>query len=297
MSDPRFHQSDRWHDGKAYGVVPWDRHTGTIAGQQAPGQGAYTVADPRVDGIGGEGVRCYRVVAREGTDAGASPVYRMQSEGRVPSPLPPARDLFGKYAITPYDGPTGTVIGGSDSGAYGVADPRTGTGNDDGADVGRDVPHDVAPCVFSSDALPAPDEKTVAIIRAPDGSVHRPFTTLELAAIQSMFDPSEVWSDDPVVQAEIDERNRRRGWDGFSLVPASDKQQREHVGNAVPRKTAKAIAHEIGTTLLLARMGETFTLSAQEVWARQQIAIALSLPAGEELGHGGTPAQEDARRR
>lgn len=290
VSDPRYHQSDRWHDGKAYGVIPWDRHTGTIAGQQAPGQGAYTVADPRVEGIGGEGVRYYRVIACNGTKVGANQVYGMQPDGRVPSPLPPARHLFGKYAIAPYDGPTGTVIGGADSGAYGVADPRTGTARLDGADVGRDVPADVVSCAHSSDALPPADEKTVVIIRAADGSVHRPFTTLELAAIQSMFDPSEVWSDDPVVQAEIDERNRRRGWDGFSLVPASDKQQREHIGNAVPRKTAKAIAHEIGATLLLARMGETFTLSAQEVWARKQIAIALSLPTGEEHGSSSTPS-------
>jgi site-specific DNA-cytosine methylase len=47
VADPRFAASDRWHEGQAYGVLRWSEPTGAIAGQQAPGQGTYSIADPR----------------------------------------------------------------------------------------------------------------------------------------------------------------------------------------------------------------------------------------------------------
>ena len=39
--------------------------------------------------------------------------------------------------------------------------------------------------------LPAATDNLVAVIRAEDGTWHRPFTTLELAALQSLFDPAD----------------------------------------------------------------------------------------------------------
>src|SRR5690606_37791793 len=42
----------------------------------------------------------------------------------VADPHPPAGPLFSKYAVTPWESRTGTVIGGDDQGAYAVADPR-----------------------------------------------------------------------------------------------------------------------------------------------------------------------------
>ena len=47
-------------------------------------------------------------------------------------------------------------------------------------------------------------------------------------------------------------------------------------GNAVPSAAATAIAEVMGETLLLARAGETFQLSARPVWVRP-VALALSV--------------------
>src|SRR5207253_2324160 len=94
--------------------------------------------------------------------------------------------------------------------------------------------------------LPAANEKLVAIIRALDGTWHRPFTTLELAALQSLIEPEEY----------------------LELDGLSDQAWRERIGNAVPPDAARAIAEVMGTTLLLAEAGEKFRLSATPVWVR-----------------------------
>jgi hypothetical protein len=65
--------------------------------------------------------------------------------------------------------PSGAVsaAAGHDNGRWSVADPR----------------------------LPAASAKLVAVIRALDGTWHRPFTTLELAALQSLVDPEQLQID------------------------------------------------------------------------------------------------------
>lgn len=104
--------------------------------------------------------------------------------------------------------------------------------------------------------MPAPSERLQARILAEDFSWHRPFTTLELAALQSLVNPEE--------QLELD--------------GLSDSAWRERIGNAVPPAAAQAIAEVMGTTLLLAWSGETFVLSATPVWVRP-VAVALSMEA------------------
>ncbi|MNU07541.1 hypothetical protein D3C72_2531800 [compost metagenome] len=56
----------------------------------------------------------------------------------------------------------------------------------------------------------------------------------------------------------------------------SDSDWRERIGNAVPPKAAEAIAHVMGTTLLLAEAGETFMLNSMPIWVRQ-VAVGLSV--------------------
>ena len=46
----------------------------------------------------------------------------------VQDPRPPQGPLFSKYAVTKWAERTRTVIGGDDSGAYAVADPRAASG-------------------------------------------------------------------------------------------------------------------------------------------------------------------------
>jgi len=237
----------------------------------------------------------------------------------VADPRPPqGRDLFGKYPVSQWNGSTGTVIGGDDTGAYAVADPRMGeqsyektkyqvtpwdgtsrtviaastTGDgafavadprpgiqrgkgdhyltaghygvvpwaDPAGAVSAAAGHDNGRwSVADPRPMPAPGDKLICRITALDGTWHRPFTTLELAALQSLVDPEEK----------------------LELDGLSDQAWRERIGNAVPADAAEAIGDVMGTTLLLAWSGETFTLSAQPIWVRD-VAVALSLRQAEE---------------
>jgi hypothetical protein len=134
-------------------------------------------------------------------------------------------------------------------GHYGVV----GWGESSGA-VSASACHDNGRWSVADHRLPAANDKTVAIIRALDGTWHRPFTTLELAALQSLIEPEEY----------------------LELDGLSDQAWRERIGNAVPPDAAQAIAEVMGTTLLLAESGETFQLSATPVWVRP-VAMALSV--------------------
>ncbi|MGZ7173849.1 DNA cytosine methyltransferase [Burkholderia gladioli] len=293
-----------------YGVRNWGDHSGTITGQKSPGQGTFSVADPRT---GVKHNNCFRVVRYQDAagvvTGGTGPSAGAQG---VADPRPPAGPLFSKYKVTEWTGHAGTVIGGDDQGAYAVADPRSGSGfegagkyrvtgfdepagtviarSDSGqgafavADprpgmrrergdayltgghygvVGWSEPsgavsaaagHDNGRWSVADPRLPAQNEKIVAIIRALDGTWHRPFTTLDLAVLQSLVEPEEY----------------------LQLEGLSDQAWRERIGNAVPPDAAEAIAEVMGTTLLLAESGETFRLSSTPIWVRD-IAIALSV--------------------
>jgi site-specific DNA-cytosine methylase len=342
VADPRFEGVDFGQ----YGVRKWEQPTGVVTSQRSPGQGTFSVADPRLSGVPHHNV--FRITKwndpRGVVTSGHGP---SSGAGAVADPRPPAGPLFGKYTVSKWEGYAGTVIGGDDSGAYAVADPRmpdsgyekkkykvtswtepsrtviSGSTTGEGAfavadprinrgrehyktaseygvlpwdqttgavqalgqyDNGRwsvadpriqpeprhpsggppwDSPTDSvadssrhANGGFSvaDQILPAATDKLVAVIRALDGTWHRPFTTLELAALQSLVDPDEM----------------------FTMEGKSDSDKRERIGNAVPPCAAQAIADVMGTTLLLAMSGETFTLSSQPIWVRP-VAVALSV--------------------
>ncbi|MDH0777156.1 DNA cytosine methyltransferase [Delftia tsuruhatensis] len=270
VADPRFEQSALWSDGQAYGVRRWDASMGTVAGQQGPGQGAYSVADPRHHGPAKHSNE-YRVVR---WDRAAMAVTSAHGTGQAVAD--PRRDgpCFGKYAVTPYGTHAGTVISGSTTGqgAFAVADPRSGmdaertaytTGGHYGVvpwdsqagAVSGAACHDNGRWSVADPRMPAAADKLVCRIVSEDGTWHRPFTTLELAHLQSLVEPDEL----------------------LELDGTSDQAKRERIGNAVPSEAGEAIAHVMGETLLLALSGETFILSAQPVWVRP---IALGLAMG-----------------
>src|SRR5690606_406388 len=180
----------------------------------------------------------------------------------------------GKYRVVPYDQPAGAVIAGSTTGqgAFAVADPRPHLAREKGDHyltgghygvVPYDAPsyavtgsgrHDNGFNSVADPRMPAANEQLVCVIRALDDTWHRPFTTLEMAALQSLIDPEE--------QLELD--------------GLSDQAWRERIGNAVPPAAAQAIADVMGTTLLLAEAGETFMLNSMPVWVHP-VAVALSV--------------------
>ena len=303
----------RWQAG-VLGVRPWTAATGTVAGRSTPTNGAFSLADPRIDGhpksvqigvrpwnqpsavvtgkmfIGGgphsvadpriQGAtmhnNCFRIVrfadASPAITAGAGPTAGGLS---VPDPRPKSNRQFDNiYRVTDWPDPTHTVIGCAQpsDGALSLADPRPGLNRAKGDDyysgghfgvlpwtsasgaVSSAASHDNGRWSVADPRLPVPTDKLVTRIEALDGTWHRPFTTLELAALQNLVEPEE--------QLELD--------------GLSDTAWRERIGNAVPPDAAKAIADTMGTTLLLAWSGQTFMLSELPIWVRP-IGFALAV--------------------
>jgi len=276
IQDPRFGQSAKWNDGQALGVRRWDEATGTVAGQQGPGQGAYSVADPRHTGPAKHSNE-FRIVS---WDKSSMAVTSAHGTGQaVADPRPDWNGRHGHLHVSDWRRTSRTVTAGGkgvQGGYLSVADPRPnmqrGKGDhyltgghygvvrygDSSGAVSASACHDNGPwSVADPRPMPAPAEKLVCRIRALDGTWHRPFTTLELAALQSLVDPEEM----------------------LELDGLSDQAWRERIGNAVPSSAAEAIAHVMGETLLLAWSGETFLLSAQPIWVRPMVA-ALAVAQG-----------------
>lgn len=272
VADPRFAQSARWNDGQQYGVRRWADTAGAVTGQPNVGSGAFAIADPRCGGTlynNAFRIVAYNEPARSIT-GGDGKNGGCVADPRADSGFAGA----GKYKVTPYDAAAGTIIAGSTTGqgAFAVADPRPRIDRSAGQYLTGGhygvVPYDAPSYAVTSSAchdnghwsvadprLPAPTDKVTAIIRALDGTWHRPFTTFELACLQSYIEPEEH----------------------LVLDGLSDQAWRERIGNMVPPAAAEAIAGVMGRTLLLAWSGETFVLDAAPVWVRP-IAAALSLP-------------------
>lgn len=274
VADPRF-DPGRYDCGQ-YGLCGWNETMGAVINVKSPGQGMFALQDPRPPS--GPIFSKYAVThwdKRTGTVIGGD------DQGAYAVADPRSTTGFaggGKYLITPFDGSAGTVIGGSTTGqgAFAVADPRSAMNNRAAGDAYLTGGHygvvqwDAKSGAVSAsagydngrwsvadpriDTLPAQNEKTVAMIRALDGTWHRPFTTLELAALQSLVEPDEY----------------------LELDGLSDSAWRERIGNAVPPHAAEAIGDVMGTTLLLAWAGETFVLSALPIWV-QPVAIAIAV--------------------
>ncbi|MFF7398864.1 DNA cytosine methyltransferase [Achromobacter sp. NPDC008082] len=293
-----------------YGVMRMEDTAGAVIGVKSPGQGVFSVADPRHVGPAKHSNE-FRIVP---FDAVARAVTSAHGTGQCVAD-PRGGGGHSKYGVTEWEGASRTVISGSTTGqgAFAVSDPRPGLARQRGdhyltaghygvaawdqhagavsasachdngswsvADP-RCVPADPAlvkggfggGTLLDSDVprnvpeLPAANDKLVCRILSLDGTWHRPFTTLELAALQSLYDPDDY--------AEAEERG-----EVFQMDGTADSAHRERIGNAVPRKAAKAMGEVIGQTILLARAGESFQLSASPIWVRP-IATALAVAGG-----------------
>lgn len=241
VADPRAREA-MFHN--AHRVVPWDAASQAITGQHAPSNGAMCVADPRTaDRRGGVlGVIAWQDAS--GTVAGES----LPGNGAfaVADPRPgldrakgDAWHGGGHFGVLPWSAASGAVsaAAGHDNGCWSVADPR----------------------------LPGQTDRLVAVIRALDGTFHRPFSTLELAGLQSLVDPEEH----------------------LELEGLSDAKWRERIGNAVPPDAAQAVAETMGRTLLMAWSGQGFMLSSLPIWVKPMaVAVSVSQPGERAGGHG-----------
>ncbi|MCG8294284.1 DNA cytosine methyltransferase [Pseudomonas entomophila] len=262
-----------------YGVRRWEDTSGAVIGVKSPGQGTFSVADPR---RAGSGFGKYQVtpftssantvIAGSTTGQGAFAVQDPRYHNWHPGASSRKLNVVGMNQTA------GTVTGSQQvaSGAMSIADPRPGmrrtkgdaylTGGHYGVvpwdgpagAVSASAMHDNGRWSVADPRLPAANERLTCVIESLDGTWHRPFTTFELAAIQSLVDPEE--------QLELD--------------GLSDQAWRERIGNAVPPAAAEAVADVMGTTLLLVAQGETFVLSSMPIWVRP-VAVGLSVAQRE----------------
>lgn len=242
-----------------YRVVELSDHSPTVTGGTGPTSGGIPVADPKMPGSNkNRHAGFYRVIDFNGqahTVTGAKHVAGTAMSVADPRPNFAQKNgsrehyqIAGHYGVVGWNDKTGAVPGKAklDRGHWSVADPRSSEIQSDG----------------TNGLLPGEKDRGVYIIEALDGTWHRPFTTLELAAIQSLIDPEEY----------------------LELHGKSDSAWRERIGNAVPPDAAEAIAGVMAQTLLLAWAGETFVLSSLPIWV-QPFATALSVDVqqNEEL--------------
>lgn len=213
IADPRLECSPR---STVLGVGGWSEPSATVIGAARHDNGSFALADPRVT--------CER--------------------------------HEGSLGITGWDSASTTIIGSAThhNGPWQVADPRLQHAPRDGGHEVQDwaqpshtIIGDARVCKGSSVADPripsiagpeldlANTRPTTLVIRAADGTWHRPLSTLELAALQGF----PTW---------------HRG-DWLKLDGESHKEWRQRIGNAVPPPAAEAIARECRKTLEAARAG------------------------------------------
>ncbi len=252
VADPRTGFGPNSHRNKL-AVVDWDQRAGAITGSDRVGSGALSVADPRPAPRDDYKATKYRVT---GYDEAAGTVISASTTGNgafcVADPRPACikgdGDAFrtqGHYGVVGWDDHAGAVpaFAKNNNGSWSVADPRE---------------IDLEPAFV----LPSPTDRLICRIIARDGTWHRPFTTFELAALQSLFDPDR--------------------WAEFTLAGKSDAEWREQIGNAVPSAAARSVAGVMGRTLLKAWAGDSFELSSDAIWVSPlEIALAVDTSSQE----------------
>lgn len=256
VADPRPAEKD--YTTTKYKITPWAGQSRCVIGASTTGDGAFAVADPRGGddqaklfgnrhvGQWDEAARAVIGGYKNGASAVADPrPVCLNAEGRE------GYATQGHYGVLGWDETSGAIpaFAKNNNGAWSVADPR-------------DAEPEPLP------ALPGADDRMVARIIALDGTWHRPFTTLDLAALQSIVDPELTFYRD-----DAGDWHMRSP---FDLDSRSDAEKREWIGNAVPSESAAEIGGVIGEAILLAELGETFSLSAKTIWVSPaRIALAV----------------------
>lgn len=244
VADPRPTHGPNAHTTK-HSVQQWDEPSKVVTGTDRVGSGALCVADPRTGFSDSTHTNILKVTNWDEpsrTVTGSN--HPSGGAGSVAD-----KRAADRYGVLRFDEPARAVTGHGqhDNGFNSVADERVSqipASNEDEKSV----------------ALPNPTDRLIAVIFALDGTWHRPFTTLELAALQGLVDPEEQ----------------------FELEGLSDASWRERIGNCVPPPSAQAIAGVMGETLLLAWSGQTFQLSNSPIWVRN-VAVALSVRPEEPI--------------
>lgn len=223
VADPRLSLSDETHKA-IYRVYRYDQPSGTITGAFRPNNGAPVIPDPRLNACEGKHPGVYKI-CRYDEPAPCVTGTRFGSGALAVNDIQiGCRPRNGTYGVMDWNQPATTVVGASDvhAGTSAVSDPR----------------------------LPEDTDRGVYVIIAEDGTWHRPLTTLELAALQTL--PLKLSDGSPLV-----------------LAGKSDARWRKAIGNAVPPDAAKNMGNQVLVAWLIAKFEYEFTLSQQEIWVKQ----------------------------
>lgn len=231
VADPRLGCAPR---AGTLGVLAGDAPAGAVLGSADVHNGAVAVADPRS--------ACARREGSLGVTGWRSASTAVIAHGephngpwQVADPRLGTEQYNGTLYVTPWPEPSHTVLAATGSKtrmAAAIADPR--------------IPEIVGPPIDVAARTPLH-----LVIRAADGTWHRPLTTLELAALQGF----------PV----------RVGGDWLVIAGGRHGKARELIGNAVPPPAAEAIARSCLATLAAARSGGLL-LSGEAVWVEEHRA-------------------------
>ncbi|HYD02588.1 MAG TPA: DNA cytosine methyltransferase [Phycisphaerales bacterium] len=294
------------HSG-ALGVRGWEQPAFTVTGESLPGNGAFSVADPRSPRELGR----YEPYGVVGWDQPSRAVTAEAAPGAGPFSVadpraPDGRRARGKYRVTGWDEAAGAVIGASSTGegAFVVADPRLGRVAYN--DILRVVRWDEGAVAVTSSGMQSVADPRLGC-KSEDGEYAsaRHYGVLgwneaspavtgsarhdngaHSVADPRPRDPGErccpwIWSLDgtrhrPLTTLEL---AALQGYPVRDLVlGGSDSVRREHIGNSVPVATAEAIASTMLQTLLMASAGQGFALSSAPIWVDRQLALATVLP-------------------
>ncbi len=242
-----------------WGVNDWEEPSHTVVAEGSPGNCWLSTSDPRLEcepragtyGVRGWGDPSVTVIGQARIDTGAYAVADVRSTCS-------RRD--GAMGVRTWEEHSITIIanGSMHNGPWQVGDVRVGE-EDELATPTHELFDRDPPTIVGEAMLDLESRKPIhLVIRAADGTWHRPFTTLELLALQGF--PTKfadgTWVD-------LDGGNKR------------DKRAR--IGNAVPPPAAQAIARSCLETLDASARG-MFLMSAYGVWVasknRQTVTFA-----------------------
>jgi len=202
VADPRLGCEPR---NGHYGVISSDEPSPTIIGHHQHDRAPASVADPRLSYRSAE-----RVAQADRREAGRG--HSGRGDFGVLDPAAPAPTIRARHEVR--QAPAAVV----DERGWPVPTHELAREGDELVLYGP-------PLDLSSKARPV-----LLVIRAPDGTWHRPLTDRELATLQGF--PLDC-------QLEGPSSSSRTGGAG----------RREHIGNAIPPPTAEAIAREVAATL------------------------------------------------
>jgi len=265
-----------WRDD-TMGVIPWNKHAGAITAKNGTSHGKFAIADIRTDYLRGNvlGVHTYS----DSCGTVTSRTFPSNGAFCIADPNPSfSQDTYRNvYRVVRWDEPSRTITGARHlaGGALAVPDPRCApfgtqrtayqTGGHYGVrrwdeptgSISASACHDNGGNSVADIRLPDAKDALTCMIISLDGTWHRPFTTLELAALQGLLEPEDF----------------------LELDGLSDTAWRERIGNAVPPPAAAAIASVMGEVLLLTWSGETFSMNASPIWVQPMTAALMTAQA------------------